>query len=191
MTHLEIENLASEYLEGGLDPLRQAQVKEHLADCASCREVAEGIRSVIQTCQAAEDMLPPPWLVVKIRRATLGEKRPGLLERLSSLPRLFRQPRFVYGMAMVVFSASLIVNTSGLSLRNLSLEDLSPVAWYNQVNRAGHLFYAHAEKFYYDLRIVYEIESRFRNAQAELDGQQVQPEKSKPVSGSPASVTGV
>jgi len=191
MTHLEIENLASEYLEGGLGQLQQAQVKEHLAACASCRELVEGIRSVIQTCQAAEDVIPPPWLVLKIRRATLGEKQPSLFERLSALPRLFRQPRFVYGIAMMVFSASLIVNASGLSLRNLSLEDLSPVTWYNQVNRTGHLFYAHAEKFYYDLRIVYEIESRFRNTQVGLDRQQAQPGKPKPAPGSTANVTGV
>ena len=92
---------------------------------------------------------------------------------------------------MVVFSVSVVANASGLRLRNLSMADLNPATWYSQVNRAGNLFYAHAEKFYYDLRIVYEIESRFRDAQVEPDHQQEEPGKSKVVPGSPASTTGV
>jgi len=191
MTHLEIENLASEYLEGSLDAARQAQVEAHLKTCAPCREVIEEIRSAIQACQAAEEVLPPPWLISKIRRATLGEKPPSLLDQLTALPRLFRQPRFAYGVAMVVFSLSLIINASGLRLRNLSFDDLNPATWYSQVNRAGHLFYAHAEKFYYDLRIIYEIESRFRDAQAERVGGQAQPGKSETAPGAPTSTSGV
>jgi hypothetical protein len=190
MTHLEIENLASEYLEGSLGEVRQAQVKEHLAACALCREVVEEVRSAIQACQSAEEVLPPPWLTAKIRRATLGEKRPSLLKQLSAVPQLFRQPRFVYGMAMVVFSVSLIVNASGLSLRNLSFEDLNPATWYSQATRTGHLFYARAEKFYYDLRIVYEIESRFRDAQVESGHQEVQPGEPPAAPGPSTSTTG-
>ena len=39
MTHLELENLASEYLEGQLDAARRSQVEVHLGGCASCREL--------------------------------------------------------------------------------------------------------------------------------------------------------
>ena len=191
MTHLEIENLASDYLEGGLDQVRQAQVEEHLEACASCRELVEDVRSAIQTCHAAEEVLPPPWLIANILRATLGEKPPSLLEQLGALTGLFRQPRFAYGVAMAVLSISVIVNASGVKLQKLSFEDLNPATWYNQVNRAGHLFYAHAEKFYYDLRIVYEIESRFRDAQVYRGHEQAPPEKPKTAPGSPASTSGV
>jgi Putative zinc-finger len=190
MTHLEVENLASDFLEEALDAVRKAQVEEHLAACAPCREVVEEVRSAIQMCHAAEEVLPPPWLIPRIRRATLGEKRPSLFEQIAALQRMFRQPRFVYGIAMVVFSISVVVNASGLRLRNLSLEDLSPATWYNQANRAGHLIYAHAEKFYYDLRIVYEIESRFRDVRTEQDLPQAQPEKPKTAPERPASTTG-
>ncbi len=189
MTHLEIENLASEYLEGSLAPARQAQVDEHLAACAACRELMEDMRSAIQACHEAAEVPAPPWLVARIRHATLGEKPPSWLDQLRALPRLFRQPRLVYGIATAVFSVSIIANAAGLRFQNLTMSDLNPATWYNQVNRAGHLFYAHAEKFYYDLRIVYEIESRFRDAQVQNGGQENQPGRTKTSPASPASTS--
>jgi anti-sigma factor RsiW len=36
MTHLELENLFSAYLEGELDTARKAEVEAHLAGCDSC-----------------------------------------------------------------------------------------------------------------------------------------------------------
>jgi hypothetical protein len=57
----------------------------------------------------------------------------------------------------------------------LRFEDLNPRTWVGRANRQGHLLFARAEKFYYDLRVVYEIESRFR----QLSGQpQIQEEES-------------
>jgi hypothetical protein len=73
-----------------------------------------------------------------------------------------------------VFTFSIIVNAAGLNLKSLRFEDLNPRTWVDRANRQGHLMYARAEKFYYDLRVVYEIESRFR----QLGGQpQVQEEE--------------
>jgi hypothetical protein len=63
---------------------------------------------------------------------------------------------------MAVFSFSIIVNAAGINLRNLTLEDLNPRTWILRANRTGHLLLGRAEKFYYDLRVVYEIESRLR-----------------------------
>ena len=63
---------------------------------------------------------------------------------------------------MAVFSFSIIVNAAGINLRHMTVEDLNPRTWFFRANRAGHLYYARAEKFYYDLRVVYEIESRLR-----------------------------
>lgn len=88
---------------------------------------------------------------------------------------------------MTVFSISLIVNISGLNLRRLNTHDLNPATWVYRANRAGHLLYARAEKFYDDLRIVYEIESRFHNARSENDDQEKQTSKPSPPPGRPAS----
>ena len=88
---------------------------------------------------------------------------------------------------MTVFSLSLIVNIAGFNLRRLNMNDLNPATWVYRANRAGHLLYARAEKFYDDLRIVYEIESRFRNARSEHNDQEKQTSEPNSPSGRPAS----
>lgn len=187
MTHLDLENLASEYLEGRLDPSRRAEVEAHLDGCKSCQEVLADVREAIEICRSAGEVTAPPWLVPKILRATVGEKPEGFSDQVRSILRGFRQPRIAYALAMTLFSISLIANVAGFKFRNLSFQDLNPSSWFYRANRAGHLLYARAEKFYDDLRIVYEIESRFRNAQAESSDQKKQTSKPNPSEGRPAS----
>jgi hypothetical protein len=172
MTHLEIENLASDYLEGLLEPSLRVSVDAHLNGCAECRELMGDVRHVMEMCQAAEDVEPTPWLVPKILRATIGERKPTLRERIAAYIRPVLQPRVAYPIAMTVFTFSILVNAAGLNLRSLRFEDLNPRIWVDRANRQGHLMYAHAEKFYYDLRVVYEIESRFRQLRGQPSGQE-------------------
>ena len=149
-------------------------VEAHLSGCEACRELLGDVRHALELCQAAEDLEPKPWLVSKILRATIGERKPTWRERISAYLHPVLQPRVAYPIAMTVFTFSIIVNAAGLNLRSLRFEDLNPRTWVDRANRQGHLMYARAEKFYYDLRVVYEIESRFR----ELRGQpQVQEEE--------------
>jgi len=171
MTHLEIENLASEYLEGQLDLARKVRVEAHLAECAGCRELLADVRRVMDLCHTPEELEPAPWLVSKILLATVGERKPTLREQMAAFFRPTLQPRVAYALAMAVFSFSIIVNAAGLNLRNLTVQDLNPTTWYSKATRTGHLLYARAEKFYYDLRVVYEIESRFRQLRAEPEKQ--------------------
>lgn len=185
MTHLEIENLASDYLEGLLEPSQRVAVDAHLADCAACREMLEDVRHVLEMCRAAEDVEPKPWLVSKIMLATIGERKPGWRERITAYLRPVLQPRVAYPIAMTVFTFSIIVNAAGLNLRSLRLEDLNPRTWVGRANRQGHLMAARAEKFYYDLRVVYEIESRFRQLGGQPQGQEEEvPKPAAPDGGS-------
>lgn len=163
MTHLELENLASDYLEGRLDALRRAAAEAHLQECGACRELLGDMRHALELCHTAEDLEPAPWLMTKILRATVGERKPTWRERVAAFFRPSPQPRVAYAVAMAIFSFTIIVNAAGLNLANLTLADLNPRTWVHEANRTGHLLYARAEKFYYDLRVVYEIESRFRD----------------------------
>jgi hypothetical protein len=167
MTHLEIENLASDYVEGQLEPALRVQVEEHLAGCAACRELVTDLGSAIGLCRDAGSVLPPPWLISKILLATVGERKPTVGERLTGWFRPVLSPRFAYTVAMAVFSFSIILNAAGLNLRKLNLTTLNPRTWIYNATRTGHLMVARAEKFYYDLRFVYEIQSRFRQLQAQ------------------------
>jgi hypothetical protein len=183
MTHLELENLASEYLEGQLDAARRAQVEAHLAECGACRELVGDLRSALELCRSAEDLEPAPWLVSKILLATTGHRKPALREQLAAFFRPAAQPRLAYAVAMAIFSFSIIINAAGINLRSLSMEDLNPRTWVTQANRTGHLLYARAEKFYYDLRVVYEIESRFRQLRSQPSEQKPEAPKPEPPPG--------
>ena len=189
MTHLELENLASDYLEGRLDAVRRAEFEAHSAECAPCRELVADLRNVMELCRSAEDLEPAPWLVSKILLATIGERKPTFGEQLAAYFRPAARVRMAYAVAMAVFSFSIIVNTAGINLRHLTFEDLNPRTWFYQANRTGHLAVARAEKFYYDLRVVYEIESRLRQFQQQSgqgDGQQ---ERETPKPEAPAGGT--
>ncbi len=150
MTHLEIENLASDYLEGLLDPSPRAAVEAHLSGCAACRELMGDVRHALELCRAAEDVEPKPWLVSKILLATIGEREPTWGERIAAFFRPVLHPRVAYPVAMSVFSFFFIVNAAGLNLRSLRFEDLNPRTWVGRADRQGHLMYARAEKFDYD-----------------------------------------
>ncbi|MFB3924247.1 MAG: anti-sigma factor [Terriglobia bacterium] len=184
MTHLELENLASEYLEGQLDAARRVELEAHLKGCGACRELIADLRGVMELCRAAEEAEPAPWLVAKILRATVGERKPTFRERVAVFFRPSPQPRVAYAVAMAIFSFSIIVNAAGLNVRKLTLADLNPRTWFYQANRAGHLLYARAEKFYYDLRVVYEIESRFRQLRSQPSEPQESPKPAAPSGGS-------
>ena len=85
MTHLEVENLVSDYLEGGLEAARASQVAEHLAACSGCREMIADVRRVVELCRSADDLESPSWLVSKILLATVGERKPTLKERIAAI----------------------------------------------------------------------------------------------------------
>lgn len=177
MTHLEVENLASDYLEGLLDASQQRMVDEHLVQCASCRELVADVRHAIEVCRAAERVEPSPWLVAKILQATAGERKITWRERISAYFRPIIQTRVAYSIAMTVFTFSVIVNAAGLNLRNLRFEDLNPRTWFDRADRQSHLLAARAEKFYYDLRVVVELESRFRELSSQPQTPEAEPSK--------------
>jgi len=184
MTHLEVENLTSDYLEGLLEEGLRKEVEAHLSICSSCGELVEDVRRAMEMCHAAPELEPSPWLVKKIMLATVGERKPGWPERLAAFFRPTVQPRIAYTVAMAVFSLSIIVNAAGINLRHLTFEDLNPLTWASRANRARHVYAARAEKFYYDLRVVIEIESRLRQLRSHPEEEQQAPKQEPPPGGS-------
>jgi hypothetical protein len=181
MTHLEIENLASDYLEGLLDAATRTAMEAHLADCAPCRELLGDVRHALELCRTTEQVEPTPWLISKILLATVGERKPTWREQVAAFFRPVVQPRVAYPIAMTVFTFSIIVNAAGLNLRHLQIKDLNPRTWIYRASQQGHLAFASVEKYYYDLRVVYEIESRFR----QLSGEQPASEQEAPKPATP------
>src|ERR1700747_1938376 len=73
-----------------------------------------------------------------------------------------RRAAFAYGACSLAATYLMIVTVSGVNWKKPKLADLSPVNVSRNVNRQVHLGYARSTKYFSDLRVVYEIQSKLR-----------------------------
>ncbi|MGH9772855.1 MAG: zf-HC2 domain-containing protein [Candidatus Acidiferrales bacterium] len=159
MNHLELANLLTDYLDGALEASRMTQVDAHLEGCLECRALVEDVRFAMAACGDAADLEPAPWLLPRIVRATLGDRKPSLRERFTAWLRPVFRPQLAYSLSMAIFSLSFILYAAKVNLRGMSVRDVNPATWAHRANSRGHILMARAEKYYYDIRFVYEVQS--------------------------------
>ena len=75
------------------------------------------------------------------------------------------QPRFAMTAAMAFFSVALTLNLTGVRLSDLHAKDLRP----SNLRRSFYEANAHVVRYYENLRVVYELESRVRDLQHSND----------------------
>lgn len=174
----QIEARLSDYLEGLLTGPERAEFEAHVHGCAECAPLVESVRSLVSEMQSMEAVEVPPRLVYTILDKTLGPReRVTVWRTLWNFLRGLATPKFAYGAASVVATIFILLNAAGLSLRKPKLADLNPATMSRNMNRQVHLGYAHVVKYVSDLRVVYEIQSRLRQDQDQL---QVVPEETTP-----------
>ncbi len=162
----QIEGRLSEFLEGTLAADERAALEAHTASCERCARLAHGLAFTLQSLHRLEPLAPPPQLVDRILRETLGpraEKKRFLSGWLAWLRPVW-QPRFAYGAVSVLVTLAVLSQAFGVRWHKPSLAALHPVALYREADRHAHLIYARGTKFVSDLRVVYEIQSRLRPA---------------------------
>ncbi len=116
---------------------------------------------------------PPAELMTRIlHHAPMG---PGAVsERLPNDPKPswvkrwfgglhgWLQPRYVMGMAMTILSFSMLARFAHIEPRQLRPSDLDPVKVWQGVDDHSHRIYDRAMKYYDNLRLVIEIQSRLQ-----------------------------
>ncbi len=75
------------------------------------------------------------------------------------------QPRFAMTAAMAFFSIALTLNLTGVSLRNMRASSFTPT----NIRHTFWLTNARVFRYYDNLRVVYELESRVREVQRDTD----------------------
>ncbi len=80
---------------------------------------------------------------------------------LRTIGHTFLQPRLAMTAAMAFFSIALTMNLTGIRLRELRASDLRP----SSLKRSFYEVNAHVVRYYDNLRVVYELESRVRDLQ--------------------------
>lgn len=85
--------------------------------------------------------------------------------RLHSIGQTLLQPRLAMTAAMAFFSIALTSNLLGVRLSNLRISDLRP----SSIKRNFYEANAHVTRYYTNLKVVYELESRVRDLQHSND----------------------
>ena len=194
MTCAELEILLCDYVDGTLRAEERSALESHLAGCGACSELANdvaGVTAFIETVVPAE---PPAELLTRILHV-LPNGRPAT-EKRSWWKKLFGgwvhgilQPRYVMGMAMTVLSFSMIAKFAHIEPRQLRPADLDPVKIWSGIDDRAHRMWDRSVKYYDNLRLVIEIQSRLKEwtdqeqAQAaDVSKQSVEGSKQKPES---------
>jgi len=164
-----IEARLSDYLEGLLRGPERAAFEAHANSCAACGPLVASVRALVGEMHAMEELETPPRLVYAILDKTLGPRETvtgwqGFLNVIRGLAT----PKFAYGAASVMATLIIILGASGFSLRKPKLADLRPAAIYQNADRQAHLVFARSVKYVSDLRVVYEIQSRLRQDENNL-----------------------
>ena len=164
-----IEARLSDYLEGLLQGPERAAFEAHANSCADCAPLVASVRGLVGEMHAMAELETPPRLVYAILDKTLGPRETvtgwqGFLNVIRGLAT----PKFAYGAASVMATLIILLGASGFSLRKPKLADLRPAAIYQNADRQAHMVYAHSVKYVSDLRVVYEIQSRLRQDENNL-----------------------
>jgi anti-sigma-K factor RskA len=176
----QIETQLSDYLEGLLAAPVRAEFEAHVQSCAECAPLVESVRGLMTELHAMVELEAPPQMVGTILDQTLGPRvKVSGWEAFRRFLGGFATPKFAYGVASVIATFVIVLTASGISLRKPKLADLQPANVYRNTQRRVHLMYADSVRYVSDLRVVYEIQSRLRQDQNEL---QVTPEDNTPKS---------
>jgi Putative zinc-finger len=195
MTCAELEILLCDYVDGTLRGEERTVLEGHLAGCSTCAELAKdvaGVTAFIETVAQAE---PPAELLTRILHVLPSARPPA--EKRSWWRNLFGgwvhsvlQPRYVMGMAMTVLSFSMIAKFAHIEPRQLHPSDLDPVKIWAGIDDRTHRMWDRAVKYYDNLRLVIEIQSRLKEWTDQEQAQNVEGIKPR-VEGSGPKTEGV
>ncbi|MDE3136250.1 MAG: zf-HC2 domain-containing protein [Acidobacteriota bacterium] len=155
----QTEDRLLEAFDGTLSAAERGEMEQHTSACARCVALVASVRQTVNALQQMEPVEPDPWLVPKIIARTTGPK-PVRRRRLGWLD-FMTHPRFAMGLVAVLITVSIVFHAVSGGAPG-ALASVNPFEFYRQADRRAHLVYARGVKFFSDLRVVYEIQSRFQ-----------------------------
>jgi len=178
----EFEILLCDAVDGTLRGEQQAAFDAHRQSCPACAELAADVLGVTAFIERAAIVEPPKELLTKILFETTGHKaaqsvrtpRGGWIGSIRSLFGPILQPRLAMGMAMTILSISMLAQVFGIQVRQLRASDLEPARVWASVEDGAHRQWSRVVKYYENIRVVYEIQSRLQEwaEQEQQDRQQ-------------------
>ena len=124
----------------------------------------------------ADPVAPPPELVTRIAyQAPIGTnaaafETQGFWSKFAAkwLQPLL-QPRFAMGMAMTILSFAMLERCTGVQVQHIQPADLNPIRIWDGVEDKVIRVKDRAVKYYENIRLVYEIETRLKDLQEQQE----------------------
>ncbi len=196
MQCLEVEALLADALDGALHGPTLAAFEAHQQDCAICRSMVEEARAGMHLLQGLDEAEPPRNLVHNILAQTIGAlpsehaivkpRGEGWIEKLKGrLATVFAPvvtPRFAMSFGMAFFSITMLLGIAGFHFADIRHWDLSS----RGITKTYYATQARVMRYYENMRLVYEIESRVRDLRHAAtpdngqDNEQQQPQQQAP-----------
>ncbi|HEY7095951.1 MAG TPA: hypothetical protein VH437_04455 [Terriglobales bacterium] len=168
----EFDALLSDALDEILSTEKVESFRAHARVCAVCGPLWSEAQAGKHWLKSLEEVAPPANLVHNILAATTGREetrstvrvlpvsswKTTVREWIAPVIGVIRQPRFVMSFGMAFFSLSAALSVAGVNFRDLKQVDLRPSA----VKRTYYEASGKVVKYYENIRLVYEIESRVR-----------------------------
>jgi hypothetical protein len=169
----EVEALLADALDGVLHGPTLAAFEAHQQSCPACRSVVDEARAGMALLKALDEAEPPRNLVHNILATTIGAlpseyavvkpRGEGWLERVKGrLTPMFAPiatPRFAMSLGMAFFSITMILGIAGFHFTDMKHWDFS----IKGIRKSYYETQAHVMRYYENMRLVYEIESRVRD----------------------------
>ncbi len=172
----ECENLIADALDGTLSAADAAAFTRHQNECPLCAQILKETQQgkAWMGYLSAEPEVPAD-LLQKILARTSGAQQPGVAAPAMSLParptwrrvglpavRQIFEPRLMMTAAMAFFSIALTLNLTGIKVTQLRAADFQPSRLRATLTRQYYSTNEQVTKYYENLRLVYEMESRVR-----------------------------
>ncbi len=202
LTCTQCEGMLLDAADGLLLHDEQTHFDLHLAECPACSKLFADVRRGSAWMELLKEAppVPPQGLVDRILARTSGDPEvsasvhaqaahaaslfgnsqakvlpfrvPAHLQqprtRVQRMVHTVMQPRFAMTAAMAFFSIALTMNIAGVRLGSLRASDLKPT----NVKKSFWAANGRVVRYYDNLRVVYELESRVREMQRENDTEQ-------------------
>jgi len=189
------EAMLTDALDGQLSARDLAAFDAHAAACAGCADLLAHARQGqewLVYLQGEPEV--PAGLVSKILDKTAGAgaiplpvivgAEQGSVAVAAAIPlrRSFQETRLLMTVAMAFFSIALTLNMAGIKVTSLRLADLRPATIGNSLSRQFHQAGAQISKFYYNTRLMYQLESKMRELRRDTETQPAPQKKVEPSS---------
>lgn len=170
---VECEALLADAIDGALHGSTLAAFEAHQQTCVACRSMVAEAMAGVHWLKGLDSVEPPRHLVHNILTQTIGAlpsehvivtpRGDGWLDKLKGrLAPVFAPvatPRFAMSFGMAFFSITMLLSIAGFHISDLRRLDLSSKG----IAKTYASTQARVIRYYDNIRLVYEIESRVRD----------------------------